>query len=107
VLKWTSLNKRGLRIQFGSPCELFVIKGRKVNWIGHIWPRNCFLKHVIEGIIEGRKLWEYDGKDVSSFWMTVRKQRGYCRLKEEAIDRTVWRTRFGRENGLVVRQTTE
>jgi hypothetical protein len=28
-------------------------------------------------------------------------------LKEEALDRTQWRTRFGRGYGLVVRQTTE
>jgi hypothetical protein len=28
-------------------------------------------------------------------------------LKEKALDRTLWRTRFGREYGLVVRQTTE
>jgi hypothetical protein len=28
-------------------------------------------------------------------------------LKEEALDRTVWRTRFGRGYGPVVRQTTE
>jgi hypothetical protein len=29
-------------------------KGRKVTWIGHILPRNCLLKHVIEGKLEGR-----------------------------------------------------
>jgi hypothetical protein len=28
-------------------------------------------------------------------------------LKEEALDRTLWRTRFGRGYGPVVRQTTE
>jgi hypothetical protein len=28
-------------------------------------------------------------------------------LKEEALYRTLWRTRFGRSCGLVVRQTTE
>jgi len=27
---------------------------RKANWIGHILPRNCLMKHVIEGKIEGR-----------------------------------------------------
>jgi hypothetical protein len=31
----------------------------------------------------------------------------YWKLKEEALDRTLWRTRFGREYGPVVRQTTE
>ena len=30
-------------------------KRRKVNWIGHILRRNCLLKHVFEGNIEGRK----------------------------------------------------
>jgi hypothetical protein len=28
---------------------------RMANWIGHILCRNCLLKHVIEGKIEGRK----------------------------------------------------
>jgi hypothetical protein len=28
-------------------------------------------------------------------------------LKEEALDRTVWRTHFGKDYGPVVRQTTE
>jgi hypothetical protein len=26
---------------------------RKANWIGHILRRNCLLKHVIEGKLEG------------------------------------------------------
>jgi hypothetical protein len=30
------------------------IKRRKANWIGHILGRNCLLKHVIEGKLEGR-----------------------------------------------------
>jgi hypothetical protein len=29
------------------------IKGRKANWIGHILRRNCLLKHIVEGKIEG------------------------------------------------------
>jgi hypothetical protein len=32
---------------------------------------------------------------------------GYSHLKEEALDRTVWRNRFGRGFGPVVRQNTE
>jgi hypothetical protein len=27
---------------------------RKADWVGHILHRNCLLKHVIEGKIEGR-----------------------------------------------------
>jgi hypothetical protein len=33
---------------------LHTIKRRKVNWIGHIWSKNCLLKHVKEGKVEGR-----------------------------------------------------
>ena len=29
------------------------IKRRKANWIGHILHKNCFLKHVTGGKIEG------------------------------------------------------
>jgi len=28
------------------------VKGRKDNWIGHIWRKKCVLKHVIEGMIK-------------------------------------------------------
>jgi hypothetical protein len=34
-------------------------------------------------------------------------RRGYSHLKEEALGRTVWRNRFGRGFGPVVRQNTE
>jgi hypothetical protein len=33
---------------------LHAMKRRKANWIGHILRRNCLLKHVIEGKLEGR-----------------------------------------------------
>ena len=33
---------------------LQTIRRRNANWIGHIVPRNCLLKHVTEGKIEGR-----------------------------------------------------
>jgi hypothetical protein len=32
---------------------LHTIKSRKANWIGHILRRNCLLKHVVEGKLEG------------------------------------------------------
>ena len=38
----------------------------------------------------------------------LKERRGYSHLKEEAlVDRTMWRARFGRGFGLVVRQTTK
>jgi len=35
----------------------------------------------------------------------LKERRGYCHLKEEALDRTMWRAHFGRGSGIVVRQT--
>jgi hypothetical protein len=37
----------------------------------------------------------------------LRERRGYSHLKEEALERTVWRAAFGRGFGLVVRQTAK
>jgi hypothetical protein len=37
----------------------------------------------------------------------LKERRGYSHLKEEALDRTMWRARFGRGIGPVVRQTTK
>ena len=84
------------------------IRKRKANWIGHILHRKCLLKQDIEGKIKGKV-------DVTRSWGRRRKKllddlkdrRGYSHLKEEALDRTVWRNRFGRGFGPVVRQTTE
>jgi len=36
----------------------------------------------------------------------LKERRRYSHLKEEALDRTMWRARFRRGFGLVVRQTT-
>ena len=37
----------------------------------------------------------------------LKERRVYSHLKEEALDRIVWRARFGRGFGPLVRQTTE
>jgi len=38
---------------------------------------------------------------------SLKDRSGYSHLKEEALDRTVWRHRFGGGFGPVVRQNTE
>jgi hypothetical protein len=35
-----------------------------------------------------------------------KERKGYLHLREETLDRTIWRARFGRIFGPVVRQTT-
>ena len=37
----------------------------------------------------------------------LKGRRGYSHLKEEALDPTMWRNRFGKGFGPVVRQNTE
>ena len=37
----------------------------------------------------------------------LKEKSVYWKLKEKALDRSLWRTRFGRGYGLVVRQTIE
>jgi hypothetical protein len=37
----------------------------------------------------------------------LKERRGYRHLKEEAVDRTVWRAGFGRGFGPVVRETAK
>jgi hypothetical protein len=82
---------------------LHKIKRRKANCIGDILRTNCLLKHVIDGRIEVTGRREIRHKQLLDY---IKEARGYCKLKEEALDR-VWSTRFGRGYGLVVRQTTE
>jgi hypothetical protein len=51
--------------------NLHTIRRRKANWIGHILRTNCLLKHIIEERLTGQ---EGEEGDVSSCWMTLRKQ---------------------------------
>jgi len=81
---------------------------RKANWIGHILRRNCLLKQVIEGKIKGEmEVTRRRGRRGRKLLDDLKDGRGYSHLKEEALDRTMWRNCFGGGFGLVVRQNTE
>jgi len=87
---------------------LHEIRKRKANWIGHILRRNCLLQPVIEGKIQGGiEVTGRQGRRRRKLLDDLKERRGYSHLKEEALDRTVWRARFGRGFGPVVRQTTK
>jgi hypothetical protein len=87
---------------------LHEISKRKANWIGHILRRNCLLQRVIEGKIKGGiELTGVRGRRRRKLLDDFKDRRGYSRFKEEALDRTMWRVRFGRGFGAVVRQTIE
>jgi hypothetical protein len=81
---------------------LHTIKRRKAYWIGHILRRNCLLKHVIEGKLEGRiEMTGRRGRRRKQPLDDLKEKRRYWKLKEEALDRTLWITRFGRSYGPV------
>jgi hypothetical protein len=81
---------------------LHEISKRKADWIGHILRRNCLLRQVIEGKLKGGiEVTGRRGRKLDD----LKERRGYSHLKEEALDRTVWRACFGRGFGPVVRQT--
>jgi len=71
---------------------------------GDILHRNCLLKHVIGIKMEGRtEDTGRRGRRRKQLLVDVKEKRGYWKLKEEAIDRTVWRTGCGP----FLRQTTQ
>jgi hypothetical protein len=86
----------------------FMYSGTYRDWIGHIFRRNCLLQQVIEGKIKGGiRVTGRRGRRRRMLLDDLKERRGYCHLKEEALDRTMWRARFGRCFGPVVRQTAK
>ena len=84
------------------------IRKRKANWIGHILRRNCLLKQVMEGKIKGEmEVARRRGRIRRKLLDDLKDRRGYSHLKEEALDRTMRRNRFGGGVGPVVRQNNE
>jgi hypothetical protein len=87
---------------------LYETSKRKANWIGHILRRNCLLRQVIEGKIKGRiEMTGRRGRRCRTLLDDLKERRGYSHLKEEALDRTILRGRFGRDFGPVVRLLNE
>jgi hypothetical protein len=109
-ISWTD-NMRNEEVLLGVKEKrkiLHEISNLKANWIGHILRRNCLLQHFIEGKIKGGI--EVTGRRRGRRRKLVddlKERRGYSHLKEETLDRTMWRARFGRGFGPVVRQTTK
>jgi hypothetical protein len=87
---------------------LHEISKRKTNWIGHILLRNCLLQSIIEGKLKGgTEVTARRGRRRRKLLDNLKGRRGYSHLKDEALDRTMWKARFGRGCGPVVRQTTK
>jgi hypothetical protein len=82
---------------------LHEIRKRKANSVGRISRRNCLLKQVIEGKIQGQiEVTRRRGRRRKELLDDLGNRRGYSNLKEKALDRIKWRNRFGRGCGPVV-----
>jgi hypothetical protein len=78
------------------------ISKRKAN----ILRRNCLLRWVIEGRIKrGIEVTVRRRRRRRKLLDDLKERRGYSHLNGEALDRTMWRARFGRGFGPVVWQT--
>jgi hypothetical protein len=56
---------------------------------------SCFLKEVIEKNVEGRiEVTTRRGRRLQQMLNNILEKRGYSKLKEEALDRTLWGTGF-------------
>jgi hypothetical protein len=87
---------------------LHEIRKWNANWIGHILRRNCLLQQVIEGKIkEGIEVIGRRERRRRKLPDDLKERRGYSHLKEDGLDRTMWRAGFGRGFGPVARQNTK
>ena len=68
---------------------------RNRNWIGHILRRNCLQQRVTEGKIKKKdEVTGRGGRRCKKLLDDLKERRGYSHLKEETLDRTVWRAGF-------------
>jgi hypothetical protein len=64
------------------------------------------LQRVIEGKVKGGiEVIGRRGRRRGKLLDDLKERRGYFQLKEEALDSSMWRSRFARSFGSVVRQT--
>ena len=87
---------------------LHTINRRTVTSIGHIFRRNCLLKHVLAGRVEGRlEVMGRRGRRRKQLLDDFKIRKGCWKLKKVVVDRTVWKIGFPRGCGPCVRQAEE
>jgi hypothetical protein len=70
--------------------------------------RNCLIRQVIEGKINGLiEVTGRQGRRRRNLLDDLKERRRHSHLKEKALDSTVWTVCCGRGFGPVVRQATE
>ena len=75
---------------------LYEISKRKANFIGNILRTNCLLQRVIERKIKGGiEVTGRRGRRRRKLLDDLKERTEYSHLKEEALEHTIWRARFG------------
>ena len=108
-ISWTDHVRNEVLLRVNEQMNILQeIRKGKANRTGHILGRNCLLKQVIEGKIKGEmEVARIRGRRRKKLLDDLKDRRGYSHLKEEALDHTMWRNRFGGGFGPVVKQNTE
>jgi hypothetical protein len=86
---------------------LHTVKRRRASWIGDMLRRTAFWNTLLKIWCKEQVAGRRGRRRLKQLLDDLKETRGYRKLKEEALDRTVWRTGFGRGCGPVVRQTAE
>jgi len=64
---------------------------------------HCLLQQVIEGKVKGQiEVTRRRGRRRKKPLDDLKDRRGCCKLKAEALDRTMWQNRFGKGFGPVI-----
>jgi hypothetical protein len=95
---WTDRVRNGevLRVAKEDRNVIHTIKRRRADLIGHILRRNCRLKHTVVRKVGGIEVTGIQGRRRKQLPDDLKEARGYYKLKADALNCTVWRTRFGR-----------
>ena len=81
-ISWTDRVRNGVLHRVERERNILqTIQRREANWIGHILLRNCLLKHVIEGKIEGWiKVTGRRGRGRKQLLDDIKERSGYWKL---------------------------
>jgi len=86
-------------------------RSRRISYMKYINGRRTFCVEtaLYNGLLKERRVevTGRQGRRRRTLLDNFKERREYFRLKEEALDRSMWRARFGRGFGPVVRQTTK
>jgi len=81
-ISWTDHVRNGEMLHRAKEMRniLQTVKRMEASWIGHIWRRNCLLRHVIEGKIEGGiEVTGRGGRRGKQLVDGLKENTGYCK----------------------------